>query len=766
MRTICLFVALFFFSVKNFAQIQQFKTLSFPVVQNGSDLKYPFAGGLNAAQWSKADLNHDGVQDMVVFDRFGDVALTFINVNTTGEASYKYVPQYANYFPPCTDWMLLRDYNNDGAMDIFCASLKIGSQEVSVYTGFYEDNILKFKPFKFTYPGCPTCNRDFIFYPDEDQPGFWNNLPIARNDLPAIDDIDGDGDLDIVTFEASVGGHTWLIQNLSVERGFGLDSLQFRVADKCWGKFYESGLIACKNSLSPSADFCQPQLAGAAEDRDSAHPGSTVMTYDQDNDGDKEVVLGDISFACFNMMTNGGTNTNAWMTAQDDGFPGYDTPVDLANFPAAFYLDVNNDGLKDLIACPNSEGVIEDRKCAWYYKNVGSNSTHIFELQSKGLLVSDMVDIGTASHPAFVDVNGDGLLDMVVGNSGYYTYIDSIAQAHNASLYYFRNIGTSFQPKFELIDTDWLGMSQFGTSIFDLAPAFGDLDNDGDQDLLVGFDGGWLFHYENLAGAGAPMLMQYDNNVAWLSIDPGISSTPVIHDLNGDNLPDLLIGERNGNINYYKNIGTPNEPKYGTAPTIEKLGKIDTRGPNLVGFSTPALVQTMDGLVIAVGSDPGNIKAYKVLGAVTDTFPLISSNWGNTNVGYRTAPAIADSTDRHIVPAVRPVSKRYTATNGAAPVTVDKHGSGSGILSKKKPGNQPTSTSAEDDTAMMELLKKHNKRFAPIPIYEPPRHSVRDVRKWEKSSGKTWLSLKPEEREVVNAEIESMKNAIKNAANR
>ena len=144
---------------------------------------------------------------------------------------------------------------------------------------------------------------------------------------------------------------------------------------------------------------------------------------------------------------------------------------------------------------------------------------------------------------------------------------------------------------------------------------------------------------------------------------------------------------------------------------------------------------------------------------------------GTTRIGMATsartaaAPAIADSTDRHIVPAVRPVSKRYTATNGAAPVTVDKHGSGSGILSKRKPGNQPTSTSAEDDTAMMELLKKHNKRFAPIPIYEPPRHSVRDVRKWEKSSGKTWLSLKPEEREVVNAEIENMKNAIKNAAN-
>ena len=59
----------------------------------------------------------------------------------------------------------------------------------------------------------------------------------------------------------------------------------------------------------------------------------------------------------------------------------------------------------------------------------------------------------------------------------------------------------------------------------------------------------------------------------------------------------------------------------------------------------------------------------------------------------------------------------------------------------------------DDETSMVELLKKHNQRFAPIPIYEPSRHSVRDVRKWEKSSGKTWSSLRPEEREVANAEI-------------
>ena len=59
----------------------------------------------------------------------------------------------------------------------------------------------------------------------------------------------------------------------------------------------------------------------------------------------------------------------------------------------------------------------------------------------------------------------------------------------------------------------------------------------------------------------------------------------------------------------------------------------------------------------------------------------------------------------------------------------------------------------------MELLKKHNKNFAPTPTYEPPRHSVRDVRKWEKVSGKLWANLKPEEREAANDEIGRMKDS-------
>ena len=118
-----LFIAfLCFFQTGLLAQAPMFQRLSFPVSQDGKTLRYPFAGGLNAAQLSAADLNQDGIQDLVIFDRAGDVLLTFLNGGKTGEIDYTYAPDYACYFPLLRDYVLLRDFNGDGAADIFTAS--------------------------------------------------------------------------------------------------------------------------------------------------------------------------------------------------------------------------------------------------------------------------------------------------------------------------------------------------------------------------------------------------------------------------------------------------------------------------------------------------------------------------------------------------------------------------------------------------------------------------------------------------------------------
>src|SRR5690606_21140661 len=83
---------------------------------NGHPLTLPWAGGLNAAQFNTMDLDHDGNEDLVVFDRMSGNVLTFINAGDR----YVAAPAYEDFFPNAiSGWLLLRDYNCDGKKDIF-----------------------------------------------------------------------------------------------------------------------------------------------------------------------------------------------------------------------------------------------------------------------------------------------------------------------------------------------------------------------------------------------------------------------------------------------------------------------------------------------------------------------------------------------------------------------------------------------------------------------------------------------------------------------
>ena len=137
-----------------------------------------------------------------------------------------------------------------------------------------------------------------------------------------------------------------------------------------------------------------------------------------------------------------------------------------------------------------------------------------------------MIDIGTGATPAIVDYNGDGLLDLVVGNETFY----KSGGEKDSRLFLFENIGNSTAPAFELVNDDYLNFSQLvGSNNFYLAPEFGDLDNDGDLDLLVGESSGKLFYAENTAGVGNALAfgaIQFN----WMGIDVGQNSVPEIVD--------------------------------------------------------------------------------------------------------------------------------------------------------------------------------------------------------------------------------------------
>ena len=608
--------------------------IDIPVEVDGKNLAFPFTGGLNNPQPNEVDLNNDGILDLFIFDRTGNVSLTFINEGTPGETDYRYDPSYVKQFPELlNNWVILRDFNDDGVMDLFTSAFKVYAQGgIIVFTGYYENGKINFERVNFDY------SPNIIPIPTSgDEP---TQLFVSNVDYPAIDDLDCDGDMDILTFN-SVGGYVELYTNVSLEEGYGKDSLLFELTENCWGGFFETSIMP-DVLLAPAPGDCA-YLVGDDPVIEERHPGSTLLTFDADGDGDKDLLLGDITYNSLNLLTNGGDCNQAWVTEQDASYPSSDISVDVPVFPSSFLLDVNNDGLKDLIASANAVNGSENYSMMWWYENVNTNEQPEFEFRQDDFLVEEMLDFGTGSAPAFFDYNADGLLDLVVGTDGYFELFGE----RDSRLFLFENVGTEDSPAFKLVDDDYLGLSVFD-AFYSFTPAFGDLDNDGDEDLLVGEYTGGLFYAENLAGPGNAATFsswQY----SYFDIDVGQQSIPWIADVDRDGLKDIIVGELNVNLNYFKNIGTSSAPEFNpdftAAPNFQYLGNVNTSVPGVVinGLGAPVMLDQEGTHIMFVGIEAGNIRLYNdIEGNIQSNFNLDDEYAGDVNAGRRARLAVAD----------------------------------------------------------------------------------------------------------------------------
>ncbi|MEO7174855.1 MAG: T9SS type A sorting domain-containing protein [Saprospiraceae bacterium] len=625
---------LFSLLLLSFQGIAQVSSIQIPVSRDGDLIVNPFAGGVNIPQLNEVDLDLDGVNELLIFDRTGNAWLP-LKYDPSVKGHYRYAPEFLPQLPKLNQFVLFRDYNKDGLMDIFANSLVPGVHGVTVFTGKDSGGKLYFEEYDFKYG-----NFNVIYYPDAQNKAI--NLYVSEFDYPDVSDMDGDGDLDIVAFESS-GGYVHLYQNMAIENGESLDSMHFRLADFCWGNFLEPGN---HNTLllSANASLCADLLGSI----DTRHAGSTLMSIDLNNDGAREMLIGDLSFSNIVAAYNTGTATDAFVSSQDTTFPNYDLPVNLPVFPVAFNVDVDRDGSKDLVFAPNIAPA-EDRNPMWYYNNTTGNQSPVFHFSDSSFVTSSMIDFGTASHPAFADVNGDGLIDMILAQGEKFIY-GGVSQ--ESSLNLFLNTGTSTNPAFTFSQTDWAGLRQYSLCVDcpkHYAPAFGDIDDDGDQDLFVGEFNGYIIFLQNIAGPNQSMAFA-SPQLQWLGIDVGQNSSPCIFDINQDGLLDLIVGERNnGNINYFQNVGTKSNPVFDpiqeNAPNLPKLGLIDTRNgiPGSLGCSAPLVYKENDIVKIMAGTSASDLKIWKVnkddLGAA---FELLDGHYGQISAGDRVKPAMAD----------------------------------------------------------------------------------------------------------------------------
>lgn len=202
---------------------------------------------------------------------------------------------------------------------------------------------------------------------------------------------------------------------------------------------------------------------------------------------------------------------------------------------------------------------------------------------------------GNYSTPTLVDLNGDGKLDIVTGNAG-------------GTFRYFPNMGTAkFNPAtvgtpswpiasaITLTDALLGGNLSAGTAgIGRSAPAFVDIDGDGDYDMFSGNNLGQFQYYQNIGTATAPSFtmrtgvlnpMNYESSPGvYISHILASTSTIGFLDTDADGDYDVVAGNSQGHFAYYENEGDRFTPFFPSAdPIVPRTNS---------GRPSPQLLQT------------------------------------------------------------------------------------------------------------------------------------------------------------------------------
>ena len=296
-----------------------------------------------------------------------------------------------------------------------------------------------------------------------------------------------------------------------------------------------------------------------------------------------------------------------------------------------------------MLLSPNSSSDAIDKESIWFYKNFGTNSFPQFYLQKKNFLQENTIDLGRESKPIIIDINNDQIQDLIIANFGEFDLSTPLYYKSYIELYL--NIGTNSNPIFEKVSNDFQNISSLINDI-NLVPSFGDLDSDGDIDVIVGDYSGKLHYLENSSSnpgifnltIGSSPMSDILNNI----FDFGFNSHPTLFDIDNDNDLDIIIGESSGNLNYVENIG--DSLIFNFNLRSENLGGVEvSQWWTNIGFSAPVLHYNGSNLELYVGSKSGAIFKYNnIENNLAGAFNLVDSNFLKMDIGTYSTPAIYD----------------------------------------------------------------------------------------------------------------------------
>ncbi|MFH1735505.1 MAG: T9SS type A sorting domain-containing protein, partial [bacterium] len=232
----------------------------------------------------------------------------------------------------------------------------------------------------------------------------------------------------------------------------------------------------------------------------------------------------------------------------------------------------------------------------------------------------DSFDVGKHCAPHFWDIDLDGDLDLFMGNE-------------NGNIWHYRNDGDAANPDWTLVTSTFIAPLLVD---YHAIPFFADLDADGDDDLLVGHNGGGAAHFLNAGSPGAPAWSAQSSFYAGL--DVGTKSSVCIFDVDNDTLKDIFMAGVEGEIHYYQNDGPPENPTYSFRGIVYDVGH----------NGTPTFCD-LDGdgdLDLVSGESDGNLNHLTNIGTPeAPDWEETSRQFGYLDCGFRSVPALADLND-------------------------------------------------------------------------------------------------------------------------
>lgn len=530
-----------------------------------------YSGGLNWTHPAFVDLDNDNDLDLLVGENFGHLTL-YRNKGTAVVPNWEF--ETATYGNIDTGWWAypaLVDITGDNKLDMFIGT---GDGQVHIY---YNTGTLNTP----SWPDTPDTT-----------------LSVGGEASPALFDIDKDNDLDL--FVGHNGGTLYYFENTG-----SVTSPIWTYRTNTYGGINETDQWLQPAFVDLDGDSDQDLLIGRCGDlvwyRNNGpviNPSWTRMTEgyggiggscaispglgDWDNDVDLDLVighhLGELGF-----YRNDGTPD--WVEQI------FEFPFEMLADSAPTLADWDNDDDLDLLV-GQVHGEVHQ------YTNVGNDTNP--DWQDEGVLLSLPWTDHPHAFPALADIDGDHKPELFIGEGGW--------QGENAggNIYYYDNIGTTTVPNWTLVSSDWLGIDVGGWS----TPTFVDINNDDDLDLFIGAEDGTLTFVENTGTSVSPSWASPVSPYAGL--DLGDYSAPAFIDVDNDGDLDMLVGLQHGSLAYIRNVGTVSNPDWELVSTQYPDIQVGERA-----IPTAADIDGDNDLDLLIGEGAGGLNLFRYQGPGT-----------------------------------------------------------------------------------------------------------------------------------------------------